>query len=177
MTPRVPEEGKIRTNSRGRGPPLGVRDLPRPSGPPTREEPTYRQGGSRATACSTGTGAGTGAGLPLEDSPTHRIQCGWLRRALQPRLAGQPLSVLTVDRELPRYTVSHLRRTRAEPACRINWIRRHDTFPSCRLRRKTRPVQLHCRQRRTLHSGAVSTRQGKARRSEDSRGQTREIQE
>jgi len=27
-------------------------------------------------------------------------------------------------------------RTRAEPVCRINWIRRHDTFPSCHLRRK-----------------------------------------
>ena len=24
----------------------------------------------------------------------------------------------------------------AEPVCRINWIRRHGTFPSCRLRRK-----------------------------------------
>ena len=30
---------------------------------------------------------------------------------------------------------SRLCRTRAEPLCRINWIRQHDTFPSCRLRR------------------------------------------
>ena len=29
-----------------------------------------------------------------------------------------------------------MRRTRAEPVCRINWIRRHGTFPSCHLRRK-----------------------------------------
>jgi len=36
-------------------------------------------------------------------------------------------------------------------------------------------VQLRCRKRRTLHPGAISTRQGKARRSEDSHGQTREI--
>ena len=49
--------------------------------------------------------AGAGAGLPLEDSPTHHIQCGWLRRALPPRHAGQPLLGLTVDRVLPRYTV------------------------------------------------------------------------
>ena len=31
---------------------------------------------------------------------------------------------------------SRLCRTRAEPLCRINWIRRHGTFPSCWLRRK-----------------------------------------
>ena len=31
---------------------------------------------------------------------------------------------------------SRLCRTRAEPVCHINWIRRHGTFPSCRLRRK-----------------------------------------
>ena len=29
-----------------------------------------------------------------------------------------------------------LRRIRAEPVCRMNWIRWHGTFPSCRLRRK-----------------------------------------
>ena len=110
MTPRVPEEGKLRANSRGLGPPKGVRDLPRPSGPPTRVEPTYRRlGGSGSATCS----AGAGAGLPVEDSPTHRIQCGWLRRALPPRHAGQPLSGLTVDRVLPRYTVQpHPRRAR-----------------------------------------------------------------
>ena len=44
-TPRVPEEGMLRADSRGLGPPIGVWDLPRPSGPPTRVEPTYRRGG------------------------------------------------------------------------------------------------------------------------------------
>ena len=29
-----------------------------------------------------------------------------------------------------------MRRIRAEPVCRINWIRRYDTFPSYRLCRK-----------------------------------------
>ena len=32
-TPRAPEEGKLHVDSRGLGPPVGVRDLPRPSGP------------------------------------------------------------------------------------------------------------------------------------------------
>ena len=46
------------------------------------------------------------------------------------------MSVLTVDRILLRYTVRPpaLRPRRA--VCRINWIRRHGAFPSCRLRRK-----------------------------------------
>ena len=60
--------------------------------------------GSGAATCHAD--AGAGASLPLEASPTHRIQCGWLRRALLPRHAGQLLSGLTVDRILPRYTVS-----------------------------------------------------------------------
>ena len=109
-------------------------DPPYGSGPPTRVEPIYRRGGVRGATCPAGVGAG--ASLPLEDSPTHHIQCGWLRRALLPRLAGQPLSDLTVDRVLPRYTVSRLRHIRAEPVCCINWIRWHSTFPSCHLRRK-----------------------------------------
>ena len=47
MTPRVPEEGKLRANSRGHGPPYGSGTSPRPSGPPTRVEPTYRRDGVR----------------------------------------------------------------------------------------------------------------------------------
>ena len=33
------------------------------------------------------------------------------------------------------YQCTRCTRTRAEPVCRINWIRRHGTFPSCHLRR------------------------------------------
>ena len=123
MTPRVPEEWKPRANSRGLGPPTSIRTshARRTNIPP---------GGSEAAACP------AGAGLPLEDSPTHRIQCGWLRRALPAWHTGQPLSGLTVDRVLPRTQCSRLRRAHVEPVCRINWIRRHGTFPSCRLRRK-----------------------------------------
>ena len=40
------------------------------------------------------------------------------------------------DSILPRYTVQRMRRIRAEPVCRIKWIRRHGTFSSYRLRRK-----------------------------------------
>ena len=51
-----------------------------------------------------------------EDSPTHRIQCGWLRCALPPWHTGQLLSDLTVDRILSTYTVQphapHPRRAR-----------------------------------------------------------------
>jgi len=39
---------------------------------------------------------------------THRIQCAWLRHALPPRHARQPLTGLTVHRVLPRYTVQPL---------------------------------------------------------------------
>ena len=59
-----------------------------------------------------------------------------MRRALSPWHTGQPLSGLTVRRVLPRYTVRppvpHPRRA----VCCINWIQRHDTLPSCRLRCK-----------------------------------------
>jgi len=165
VTPRVPEEGKLRANRRDPGPLIGVWDLLAPVR-------TYRRGGgSGAATCP----ADAGAGLPLEDSPTHRIQCGWLRRALPSRLAGQSLSVLTVDRVLPRYTVQSPAPHPRRAVCRINWIRRHDTFSSCRLRRK-----LHGRSA-TLQAAPHATpwrrfdKTGKARRSEDSHGQTREI--
>ena len=41
------EEGKLRANSRGLGPPYGSGTSPRPSGPPTRVELIYRRGGVR----------------------------------------------------------------------------------------------------------------------------------
>ena len=46
------------------------------------------------------------------------------------------MSVLTVDRVLPRYTVQSPAPHPRRAVCRINWIRRHVTFPSYRLRRK-----------------------------------------
>ena len=83
--PHVLEEGKLRTNNRGLGPPIGVLDLLAPVWTSHARRTNIPPGGSGAATCPAGTGAG--AGLPLEDSPTHRIQCGWLRRALPPRHA------------------------------------------------------------------------------------------
>ena len=39
--------GSSEPTTEGADPPIGVRDLQRPSGPPTRVEPTYRRGGVR----------------------------------------------------------------------------------------------------------------------------------
>ena len=64
---------------------------------------------------------GAGASLPLEGSPTHRIQCGGLRHGLPLRLAGQTLSDLTVDCVLP-YTVQLPALHQRRAICRINWI-------------------------------------------------------
>ena len=53
---------------------------------------------------------------------------------------------------------SRLRRTHTEPVCCINWIRRYDTFPSCRLRRKLHgPFSYVAGD--GAKPGAVSTRQ------------------
>ena len=50
-----------------------------------------------------------------------RLQCGWLRCALPPRHAGRPLSGLTVDRILPRYTVQTACATSAQsPSAALN---------------------------------------------------------
>ena len=119
VTPRVPEEGKLRANSRGLGPPIWVRDLPA----------SVRTSHARRTNIPPGWGpgaprvpqrAGAGASLPLEDSPTHRIQCGWLRRALPRRHAGQLLSGLTVDRILPRYSAAACAASAQSPSAALN---------------------------------------------------------
>ena len=54
---------------------------------------------------------------------------------------------------------SRMRRTRAEPVCRINWIRRHDTFPSCYLRRKLHGRSATWQATPLATPGAVSTGQ------------------
>ena len=96
----------LSTCGRGPGPPQVGPGPPR-AYPDPRElsaQLAAREGSGAAT-CPAGAGAGAGASLPLEDSPTHRIQCEWLRHALPPRHAGQLLSGLIVDRILTRYTV------------------------------------------------------------------------
>ena len=57
-----------------------------------------------------------------------------------------------------------MRRIRAEPVCRIKWIRRHDPLSLYCLRRKLhgpfRYAAGYGKLRRKLRPGAVSTRQG-----------------
>ena len=59
-----------------------------------------------------------------------------------------------------------MRCIRAEPVCRIKWIRRHDTLSSYRIRRKLHGPFSYAvgydKLRRKLRPGAVSTRQGMA---------------
>ena len=72
-------------------------------GPPASIRTSHTAWGSGAATCPGGTGSG--ASLLLEDSPAYHIQCWWLRHALPPQHAGQPLSGPTVHHVLPRYTV------------------------------------------------------------------------
>ena len=55
-----------------------------------------------------------------------------------------------------------MRRIRAEPVCRIKWIRRHSTLSSYRLRRKLHGPFSYAAGSGKLRPGAVSTRQGMA---------------
>ena len=104
-----------------------VRDLHVPSGlsqmgpGPPRAYPDPRElsaqlaarEGSGAATCHADAGADAGASHPLEASSPTRIKRERLRRALLTLGTGQPLSGLTVDRILPRYTVQpHPRRAR-----------------------------------------------------------------
>ena len=106
-------------------------DPRRGPGPPASIQTSHTAWESGATTCPGG--MSSGASLLMEDSPAYRIQCWWLRHALPPQHAGQlwsgPLCIV-------HYQDTQYSRTRAEPVCRINWIRRHGTFPSCHLRRK-----------------------------------------
>ena len=114
------EEGKLRTDSRGPGPPIGVRDLPAPVRTSRARRASIPPGGVRRLRVS------------------HR--CGRGRGSSTGRLAHPPHSM----REVEACSATTARGTtfvrphcgRAELVCHINWIRRHGTFPSCRLRRK-----------------------------------------
>ena len=54
---------------------------------------------------------------------------------------------------------SRLSRARAEPVCRVKWIRRHGTFPSCHLRRSLHSRSATWQAMLLATSGSVSTRQ------------------
>ena len=139
-TPRVSKEGKLHVDSRGLGPPVGVRDLLRPSGPPALrggpEPPRGPEARARARAFRWKTRAPTAF-----NAVGQGVLC---RRGARDSLCQA--SLCTAYYQGAQY--SRLCRTRAEPVCSIKWIRRHDTFPSCRLRRKLhRPLKLRGRRR------------------------------
>ena len=107
----------LSTCGHGPGPRSWVRDLHVPSGLQRALSSASCSGGVRSRHVSRRRGRGRKPSAG--SSHTHRIQCGWLRRALPPRHVGQLLSGLTVDRILPRYKCSRMRRICAEPVCRI----------------------------------------------------------
>ena len=72
---------------------------------------------------------------------------------------------------------SRLCRARAEPVCRIKWIRRHDTFPSCRLRRSLHSRSATWQAKPLATSGSVSTRQRQDMMNKGLREQARESKE
>ena len=157
------EEGKLQTNSRGPGPPIGVRDLPA----------SVRTSHVRRTNIP----PSRGPGAPRVPQARRR------RESSTGRLAHPPHSMRVVEvcsaaaargaafvrpHCRPHITEVHsadrMRRIRADPVCRIKWIRRHDTLSSYCLRRKLHSPFSYAagydKLRRKLRSGAVSTRQG-----------------
>ena len=74
MTPRFPEEGKLRANSRGPGPLWGSGTSPRPSRPPTRVEPIYRRGGVRGCHVSRRCGRGRESSAGRLAHPPHSMR-------------------------------------------------------------------------------------------------------
>ena len=98
--------------------------------------------------------------LPLGDSPTHRIQCGWLRRALPPRHAGAAFV-----RPHCRPHIIEVHSTAAcaasaqSPSAALNGYDGTAFFHHVAYTASYTTVQLRCRQRRKLHPDDVSTRQ------------------
>jgi len=119
VTPRVPEEGKPRANSRDLGPPMGVPDLPRPSGPPTRVEPTYRRGvRSRHVSHRQGRGRKPSAGSSVTHPHSMRVVEACSTTAARGAAFVRPHC-------RPHITEVHSAAAcaaSAEPVCRINWI-------------------------------------------------------
>ena len=127
VMPRVPEEGKLRANSRERGPPH------RGLGPPASIRTSHARrtnippGGVRRRHVSRRRGRGSSTGRLAH--PPHSM---WVIEACSAAAARGADFVSPHCR--PRITKVHSEAACA--VCLINWIRRHDAFPSSRLRRK-----------------------------------------
>ena len=82
----------------------------------------------RSRHVSTGAGTRAAAKLPREDSPTYRIQYGRHKCALTQQSPRRLLPGCTIDRALPRHTVSRWRHPRH--ACQSATPVGHDGSPS-----------------------------------------------
>ena len=157
-------------------PPIGVRDLPRPSGPPTGLEPTYRRGGVRGRHVSRRHRRGRESSAGRLAHPPHSM-----RVVEVCSVAAARGTAFVSPHCRPRITEVHSAAACAasaqSPSAALIGYDGTALFHHVAYAASYMAVQLHCRQRRTLHPGAVLTRQGKARRSEDSHGQTKEILE
>ena len=160
-------KGSSEPTAEGSDPPIGVRGLPRPSGPPTRIEPIYRRGGLEPPRVP-------GARARRVALPPHSM------RVVEACSAAAARGAAFVSPHCrPRITEVHsaaaCNASAQSPSAALIGYDGTALFHHVAYAASYTAVQLHCRQRRTLHPGTVSTRQGKARRSEDSHGQTREI--
>ena len=131
-----PRKGSSEADSRGPGPPH------RGPGPPASVrtshavEPTYRRG-----VRSRHVSRRHGRGLVRESSARRLAHPLHLMRMVEAcSVAAARGTAFVRPLCAPHITKVHSAATcaapNAEPVCRINWIRRHDAFPSCRLRRK-----------------------------------------
>ena len=133
-------KGSSMSTAEASDPPWGTGDLLRPSGPPALrggpEPPRGPEARARARAFRWKTRAPTAF-----NAVGQGVLC---RRGARDSLCQASLCTAYYQDA----QCSRLCRTRAEPVCSIKWIRRHGTFPSCRLRRKLhRPLKLRGRRR------------------------------
>ena len=174
MTPRVHEEGKLRTNSRGLGPPIWVRDLPA----------SVRTSHARRTNIPPGRGPGA-----------PRVPQAQARARVFRWKTPHPLHSMRVVEVCSAAAARRVAFVR--PHCRPHITEVHSAAacaasaqsPSAALNGYDGTAPFHhtayaasySARSATLQAtpqatpGAVSIRQGKARRSEDPRGQARKF--
>ena len=172
----VPKEGKLRADSRGRGPPAPHRGLGPPASIRTSHavEPAYHRGGVQSRHVSRRRGRGRGSSAGRLAHPPHSMR---VVVACSAAAARQAAFVRPHCR--PHITEVHSAAAcAAEPVCRIKWIRRHNTFPSYRLRRKLHGPFSYAAGNATCYTLAPF-RQDRAWicRTENLYGQSKEIQE
>jgi len=134
VSPRVPEVETLCTCGRGPGHLQVVRDLHVPIRTSRALSSANSSGGVRSRHVSAGAGPRPAARLPLEDSPTCRIQCRRRKCAVTQQSPRWLLPGCTIDRSLPRHIVPPLAPpTPRTSVCYASWTRRlsfahHDAY-------------------------------------------------